>query len=128
MSPTQPPPNTSSIRRAASSRASCSAAVRYTELAPVLDPQKMQTRRRLMNGLFGELVAETVNGEDVLRMPGIVFELLPEPRHVHVHRPRGGHGVVAPDLIQQLVARQGGSAVLEKVAQQLELERRQFDR
>src|SRR5262245_322825 len=49
----------------------------------------------------GELVAEPVDGEDVLRVLRCRLDLLAQPRDVNVHRPRRGHGVVAPDLVEQ---------------------------
>ena len=47
---------------------------------------------------------------------------------VHVHRARRRHGVVTPDLVQQFVARERRAAVLDEVAEQLELPGRQIDR
>src|SRR5690349_10970209 len=68
-----------------------------------------------------ELVAEAVHGEDVLGRARVGLQLAPQPGHVHVHRARGGHRVVAPDLVQELVPREGGAALADQVAQELEL-------
>src|SRR5262245_16912566 len=43
-----------------------------------------------------EFVPDAVHGEDELRLPRLGLHLLAQPGHVHVHRARGGHGVVAP--------------------------------
>src|SRR5258706_5212850 len=47
---------------------------------------------------------------------------------MHVDRARDRRGVVAPDFVEQLVAGQDGAAVLDEVAKQLDLERRELDR
>ena len=49
-------------------------------------------------GLRRELVAEAVHGQDELRHLRIDLELLPQPRHVHVHGARRGRVLVAPHL------------------------------
>lgn len=90
----------------------------------------MQTARCLCGELFlsGELVPEAVDREDVLRRFRIAFDLLPQARDVHVDGPRQRHLVVAPDVRQQRVARQGRAPVLDEIAQQLELACREIDR
>ena len=75
-----------------------------------------------------ELVAHPVDGEDELRVPGVGLDLLAEPGDVDVDGARRRHGVVAPDLVQQLLACQRGAAVLDEVAQQLEFAGRQLER
>ena len=75
-----------------------------------------------------ELISEPVHGEDVLRVARVVFELLPQPGDVDVDGPRRRHRVVAPHLVEQLVARQRGAAMLDEVPQQLELARGQVER
>ena len=81
-----------------------------------------------MNTSPRELVAHAVDGEDVLRMARIWLDLLPQPGDVDVDGARRRHRVVAPDFVEQLVARQRGAAVLDEVAQQLELARRELER
>ena len=51
----------------------------------------------------GELVAQAVDGEDVLRHARIGLELLPQPRHVHVDGAGRRHGAVAPHFVEQFV-------------------------
>src|SRR5688500_13849817 len=81
----------------------------------------------MLTRLAYELVAEAVHGENVLRMARVGLDLLPKPGDVDVDRARRGHGVVAPDFVEQLVARQRRAAVLDEVAQQLEFTRRQLN-
>src|SRR5262245_9423863 len=77
--------------------------------------------------LARELVAEPVHREDELRVPGIRFDLLTQPGDVHVHRSGGRNGVVAPDLVQQLLSRERRAAMLDEVTQQSELPRGELD-
>ena len=76
----------------------------------------------------GELVPESVNGEDVLRVPGIGLDFLPQPGDVHVDGPRGRHRVVSPDLVEKFFTRERRTAVLDEVAEELELARGQLER
>ena len=54
--------------------------------------------------LSRELVPQAVHGEDVLRVLGVLLDLLPQPGHVDVDGPCVGHRVVAPDVVEQLIA------------------------
>ena len=65
-------------------------------------PVKNETSERRRSP--DELVAHPVHGEQVLRVPRVRLDLLTEPGDVHVHGARGRHRVVAPDLVEQLVA------------------------
>ena len=78
--------------------------------------------------LPSELVAHPVDGEDVLRVPRNRLDFLAQPGDVDVDGARRRHRVVAPDLVEQLLAGQRRAAVLDEVAQQLELARRQLER
>ena len=69
----------------------------------------------------GELVPESVNRQDVLRVTGIRLDLLPQPCDVHVDGPRGRHRVVSPDLVEKLFASERRAAVLDEVAEELKL-------
>lgn len=51
-----------------------------------------------------ELVPEAVDGQDELRVIAVGLDLASQPGHVRVDRARGGHRVVAPDVVQQLVS------------------------
>ena len=72
-------------------------------------------------------LAEPMDGVDVSRATRVVFELLSQPCDVDVHGPRRRHRVVAPDFVEQLVARQRRAAMLDEVAEKLELARRELD-
>src|SRR5215831_7954144 len=62
-------------------------------LNPRLKPE-LQTSR---SGLCAdELIAESVNRHDGLRMPRVIFNLLPQQRYVNVNRARSSQSVVAP--------------------------------
>src|SRR5688500_9945351 len=82
----------------------------------------------MLTRLAYELVAEAVHGENVLRMARVGLDLLAQPGDVDVDRARRGHGVVTPDFVQQLVAGERGAAVLEEIAQELELARGELQR
>src|SRR5688500_4109934 len=148
MSPTPPPPKTRPIPRVTIARARPSAASRYTGDVPLLEPQKTHTRLSAVMtrlscvrlkpdttyrglGVAGplrdEFVPEAVVGDDVLRVAGIVFELLSEPRDVQVDGARRRHRVVAPDLVEQLVAAERGAAMFDEILQQLEFACREVE-
>ncbi len=130
-------PGTSHPRRAATAAARSSAGRPGRSLVRISrkrEEKKWQWRRRVsrprLQGqrLSRELVAHPVNGEDVLRVARVGLDLLAQPGHVHVDGARRRHRVVAPHLVEQLLARERRAAVLDEVAQQLELPRRQLDR
>ena len=70
--------------------------------------------------LCGELIAEAADGVDPLRVFGVVFEFLAEPGDVDVDGPGAGGYVVFPDALEELFAADGGAAVLDEVAEELE--------
>ena len=65
--------------------------------------------------LTNKLVALTVNSEDVLRVTGIKLNLLPQPRYMNVDSAGSGHGVVAPDFIEQFIPGESGTSVADKI-------------
>src|SRR5437773_5416423 len=75
-----------------------------------------------------EFVAETVDGDDEFRRLRVGLELLPQAGDVDVDGARQRHLVVAPYCRQERVARQHGASMLDEVAEQLELTRRQLHR
>src|SRR5579863_5152450 len=72
-----------------------------------------------------KLVSRAVNGQEIARVRRIRFQLLPQTQNVIVHRARGGVILIAPDLVQELVARKHSSRRSREKLQQLELLRRQ---
>src|ERR1051326_3684042 len=70
-----------------------------------------------------EFVAQSRHGHDHGRLLGIFFQLLAEATHVHVDRAREGVFTVAPDLLQQDLARESCAGILREVAQQAEFAR-----
>src|SRR5262249_53683681 len=75
-----------------------------------------------------ELVPGAVDGQDVARLAAAVADLGPQLRDVRVDRARGRVALVAPDVLEQLLARDGVTLALDEVAQQLELARREVER
>src|SRR5215470_16455279 len=67
-----------------------------------------------------ELVTLPVHGDDERGPIGIGLELPSEPQDVRVHRSRGGELFVPPDLVEQAVARDGLTPVLQEVREQVE--------
>src|SRR6266704_6713366 len=89
-------------------------------------PPRWRAGRRSASA--GELVAETVDGDDEPRIGRPVFDLLPELRDVHVDGARQGRGVVVPDGVEELLPRHDLPAVLDEVPQEPHLARRQIER
>ena len=56
------------------------------------------------------------------------LDLLPQPRHVRVDRARERGAVVAPDVIEQRLAADDFVRVVDEVAQDAELARRELER
>ena len=70
-----------------------------------------------------DLVADAPDRDDRRR----VAELAPQLAHVDVDRARVARERVAPDPLEQLVARQHEAAVVEQLPEQVELLRRELD-
>jgi hypothetical protein len=66
-----------------------------------------------------------VTGQDELRVGGNALELLAEGGDAHVNRAALRQRVVAPDLVQELAAGEERPAMLDEVAQELELHARE---
>jgi len=52
------------------------------------------------------------------------LELLPQPADVHVHGPGFGRGLIPPDRVEQLVAREQHAGVPHQKGEELQLLRR----
>src|SRR5947199_2173364 len=76
----------------------------------------------------GEAVPPPVHGEDQLGARRVALQFLTQRGGVDVHRAGGGHGVVPPDLVEQLVSGEQRAPVLDEVGEELELQRREGDR
>src|SRR5690242_9649756 len=87
-----------------------------------------RSARDAPRALSRELVAETVDGVNELRILRIALDLLTQPRDVDVDGARHRHLVVAPHFRQQLIARQRRPAMRDEMPEQLELARGQIDR
>src|SRR4051794_4591179 len=75
-----------------------------------------------------ELVAGVVYGHEVNGAGRVAFELLAKIQDVRIHGSRRRVGIVAPHVIQQLIAREHPLGILRKILQQLEFLRRERDR
>ena len=69
-------------------------------------------------GLHVESIAEAMHGDDVVGIPRIVFNLVPQPHDMHIDGARVSQRIVTPHLLQQRVSRNDFPAVLDQVAQQ----------
>jgi len=59
-------------------------------------------------------------GDDVLRLGGILFDLLAQPGNMIVNGARNRETIVSPHVIKQLVARDRLTAALNEVIQYFE--------
>ena len=77
--------------------------------------------------LPNELVSRAMNREDVLGGVRRFLDLLPQLGDKVVDRARGGEFLVAPDLVEDLLAGHHLSGVLDEVAEQVELAGRELN-
>ena len=86
--------------------------------------RKSRSRLRALGGALGrDLVAHAPHRHDRRR----VAELAPHLPHVDVDRARVAGERVAPDALEQLVAREHEPAVVEQLPEEVELLRRELD-
>src|SRR4051812_17917480 len=69
-----------------------------------------------------------MHGDDVVRVAHVVFDLVAQFGDVHVNGARQGKAVVAPDGVEQLVARDDFAPMLKKISEDAELARGKFQR
>src|ERR1017187_870416 len=87
-----------------------------------------QFRLSLFRGGLGqEAVADAVDGEEVTRLVGVGLEFLPQLHHVRIHRPGVGEEFIAPDGVENHVAREGAVGILQEIAEQVVLGRRELE-
>src|SRR3954452_6245021 len=84
------------------------------------------SRQRIGSRLYAEDVARAA---DRMKEPGLStgFELPPQVGHEHLDRVRDRERVIAPDLVEQLLARDHQALVAHHVLEQLELALRELD-
>ena len=70
--------------------------------------------------LFDEAIAESVHGNNVLRLGRVGLDFLPQPGDVVVDRARHRGAVVPPDFVEQLIARNDFTPTPDQVAHDLE--------
>src|SRR5271157_2832374 len=61
------------------------------------------------SGRFLEPVPEAANRDQMARFVGLLFDLLPQTAHVHVHGPRRDIPLLAPQRFQELIAAIGAA-------------------
>src|SRR5579883_1771974 len=70
---------------------------------------------------YPEAIAHSAHGLDQARSGGVLLQLLAQPAHMDVDGARITGIVVAPDILQELITRQHGAAILHQAAQQFKL-------
>src|SRR3954454_4632584 len=84
------------------------------------------SRQRIGWGLYAEYVTCAADRVEEARF-ATGFELSPQVGHEDLDRVRDREGVIAPDLVEQLLAADHQSLVAHQVLQQLELALREVD-
>src|SRR5262245_12038705 len=110
-----------------------SRALRNRRSAPerAVDPGHDRPLRRAALLLFrpnDEFVTDAMNRDDVARVTWSLFDLLTQLGDVHVDRSGEREAAVAPDRIEQLVARDYFASMFDEIFQDVEFSRRDFDR
>lgn len=82
-------------------------------IAPLIQPRTYR--------LGFEGVTFASNGHDVTGSLGIRFQFLPQPGNVHIHGPRPDEGLIVPDAREQALPGQGLAAMVDQMAEQLDL-------
>src|SRR5579871_4314513 len=67
-----------------------------------------------------EFIPGAVDGTEMYRIGGVLFQLLSQPQDVGVNGARSGIVVIAPHFVQQLGARDHALRIVEEKAQRLE--------
>src|SRR4051812_21119847 len=91
-----------------------------SRITSVRSAEPPASRQRIGSRLYAEDVARAA---DRMKEPRLAtgFELPPQVRHEHLDGVRDGERVVAPDLVEQLLARDDEPLVAHQVLEQLEL-------
>src|SRR5215218_1237128 len=98
-----------------------------SRITSVSSAEPPASRQRIGSRLYAEDVACAA---DRMKEPGLAtgFQLPPQVGHEHLDRVRDRERVVAPDLVEQLLARDHQPLVAHQVLEQLELALRELDR
>src|SRR5262249_52964150 len=96
--------------------------------AAVLAPASFEEGRQPRSSKFSELVSDPPNRMNVFRVLGISLNFRAQPVDVRIDRVIVTAVLIAPHLIEELVAAVYPSWVSCKVNQQIEFARSQFDR
>src|SRR5215218_3860427 len=101
-------------------------AAKPSRITSVSSAEPPASRQRIGSRLYAEDVACAA---DRMKEPRLAtgFELPPQVRHEHLDGVRDGERVVAPDLVEQLLARDDEPLVTHQVLEQLELALRELD-
>ena len=73
----------------------------------------------IRGALFDEAIAKAVNGNDVPRLGWVRFDLLTQPGDTIVNRARDRAADIAPNFVEQLIARDDFTSTRDQVAQDL---------
>src|SRR4051794_35399010 len=101
-------------------------AAKPSRITSVRSAEPPASRQRIGSRLYAEDVARAA---DRMKEPRLAtgFELPPQVGHEHLDRVRDRERVVAPDLVEQLLARDDEPLVAHEVLEQLELALGQLD-
>src|SRR3954447_26397748 len=105
------------IRRVLAAPTTAAKPIRITSVRTAEPPA---SRQRIGRRLYAEDVARAA---DRMKEPRLAtgFQLSPQIGHEHLDRVRDGERVVAPHLVEQLLARDDQALVAHEVLEQLEL-------
>ena len=78
-----------------------------------------QTLRSAPTLSANKLITQPMHRQNVLWQAWIGFEVLPQQTDVHVHGARGRRRVLAPDFVEQRLARKRGAALPDEITEQL---------
>src|SRR5947209_19317107 len=95
-------------------------AAKHARMTNVSAADPPASRQRIGSDLYAEDVARAADRMKEARLP-TGFQLSSEVGHEHLDRVRHGERVVAPDLVEQALARDDDPLVAHQVLQQLEL-------
>ena len=81
---------------------------------------KINNGRRKLSDV-GEFVAESPDGQDVLRIIHVLFDLRAQAADMNIHGAVGDKRIVAPDMVENLVSGINLAGILGQEEQEFEL-------